>query len=351
MPASIAAQGQEHDEGTILVDLAIRETYAPTLSGEEEEDSSHGPMTTLMLADQTYRRALRQRAQLEASLGHKHRQIKIEALRIPKNLRRANTIGSVRHTPQYHSCLCPGRKFQGVQQSGRATYEVSVTLDHIDMAESRIAGTLRIQGLSLDHPTLTTCFEGEIIGNKHSFITHHKHWGASEKTDVEHWTRFQAFKPIASYAATRQKAWSARVNTQNATRGVTGNGAVHISEAPSATRIQSTDCLKLDHLFMRWKELHAIETEVNSSTDPGGATTESYNGLVSQISTTSIQQRNREQRRRILEGVSYEGFYYICLSLITGHISGMYFHEASELYQQLSLKPVDASLFPVYEWR
>ncbi|ORY75406.1 vacuolar import and degradation protein, partial [Protomyces lactucae-debilis] len=196
--------------------------------------------------------------------------------------------------------LRPGRRFQGVQQSGRATYEVSVLLDHVDMDESRIAGTLRIQGLSVDHPTLTTFFEGEIVGAKHSFITHHKHWGASEKTDVEHWTRFQAFKPIASFAATRQKA-----------------RAMQADEVPSA-QSASSDChLKLDHLFMRWKELHAIE----------------------------------EQRRRILEGVSYEGFYYICLSLVTGHISGMYFHEASELYQQLSLKPVDASHFPAYEWR
>lgn len=55
-------------------------------------------------------------------------------------------------------------------------------------------------GLTEDHPTLTTFFEGEIIGTKHTFQTKHPSWGATDKTDMSHWARFSAWRPLAKKA-------------------------------------------------------------------------------------------------------------------------------------------------------
>lgn len=48
-----------------------------------------------------------------------------------------------------------------------------------------------------DNPTLTTFFEGEIIGSKYGFLTNHPDWGATDKIDVSHWNKFSAFRPYA----------------------------------------------------------------------------------------------------------------------------------------------------------
>jgi hypothetical protein len=97
-----------------------------------------------------------------------------------------------------------------------------VEIKHVDMAESYLCGYLRIQGLTEDHPTLTTFFEGEIIGTKHTFKTKNESWGASEKTDMHHWARFPAWRPLAKQA-----------------------------KRPDFTY---WDFAERDHIFMRWKE-------------------------------------------------------------------------------------------------
>jgi hypothetical protein len=98
------------------------------------------------------------------------------------------------------SFLKPGSRFVGTQQSDRQVYDVEVQIQHVDMKESFVCGYLRIQGLTDDHPTLTTYFEGEIIGTKYTFQTQHEEWGSNEKTDMQHWGRFPAWKPLASQA-------------------------------------------------------------------------------------------------------------------------------------------------------
>ncbi|KAI9881049.1 MAG: hypothetical protein M1830_008931 [Pleopsidium flavum] len=98
------------------------------------------------------------------------------------------------------SFLRAGSKFHGTQESDRQVYEVQVEIKHVDMNESFLCGYLRIQGLTEDHPTLTTYFEGEIIGTKHTFQTKHESWGATEKTDMQHWARFPAWRPLAKQA-------------------------------------------------------------------------------------------------------------------------------------------------------
>ena len=85
------------------------------------------------------------------------------------------------------SFLRPGSTFVGSQQSGRHTYEVNVDIKQVDMANAFICGYLRIEGLTEDHPTLITYFEGEMISTKYSFFTKREEWGATEKTDIAHW--------------------------------------------------------------------------------------------------------------------------------------------------------------------
>ncbi|KAF4460818.1 VID24-required for vacuolar import and degradation of Fbp1p [Fusarium albosuccineum] len=98
------------------------------------------------------------------------------------------------------SYLRPGSRFHGTQQSERQVYDVQVEIKHVDMRESFLCGYLRIQGLTEDHPTLTTYFEGEIIGSKYSFYTQHENWGANSKVDLSHWAKFTAFRPFQKQA-------------------------------------------------------------------------------------------------------------------------------------------------------
>lgn len=125
------------------------------------------------------------------------------------------------HTSSY---LRAGSKFKGTQQSDRQNYNVEVEIKNVDMAESELCGYLRIEGitqahltllyaysqyptdpnsgvgLTPDHPTLTTYFEGEIIGPKYTFQTRHTTWGATDKTDMAHWGRFPAWRPLSKQA-------------------------------------------------------------------------------------------------------------------------------------------------------
>ncbi|KAF7562040.1 hypothetical protein G7046_g2085 [Stylonectria norvegica] len=120
------------------------------------------------------------------------------------------------------SFLRAGSKFHGTQQSERQVYDVQVEIKHVDLKESFLCGYLRIQGLTEDHPTLTTYFEGEIIGTKYSFYTQHDNWGANSKVDLSHWAKFNAFRPFQKQAR----------------------------KGPVAIR----DVAQRENIFMRWKE-------------------------------------------------------------------------------------------------
>lgn len=77
-------------------------------------------------------------------------------------------------------------------------------------------------GLTEDHPTLTTYFEGEIIGSKYSFLTQHQDWGSTDKVDLQHWAKFSAFRPFQKQAK---------------------KGHLHIP-----------NLAQRENIFMRWKE-------------------------------------------------------------------------------------------------
>jgi glucose-induced degradation protein 4 len=65
-----------------------------------------------------------------------------------------------------------------------------------------------------------------MIGTKYGFITQHQGWGATEKVDVNHWTKFVPFRP---YARQVRK----------------GNVGI-------------TDFANKDNIFMRWKERFVV---------------------------------------------------------------------------------------------
>ncbi|CEO58852.1 Putative Vesicle-mediated transporter Vid24 [Penicillium brasilianum] len=136
-------------------------------------------------------------------------------------------FSNVRLLPNHSSSyLRSGSRFVGTQMSDKQVYNVDVEIKHVDMAESYLCGYLRIQGLTEDHPTLTTFFEGEIIGTKHTFQTRNEEWGANEKTDIHHWSRFPAWKPLAKQA--------------------------------KRTDFTYRNFAQREHVFMRWKEYFLV---------------------------------------------------------------------------------------------
>jgi hypothetical protein len=122
-----------------------------------------------------------------------------------------------------------------------------------------------VPGLTDDHPTLTTYFEGELIGTKYGFITEHASWGATDKIDLSHWSKFTAFRPFAKQL---RKGGQALIG----------------------------DMAQRENIFMRWKEHFLVP----------------------------------DHRVRMINGASFEGFYYICFNQVRGEVSGIYYHSRSE---------------------
>lgn len=170
------------------------------------------------------------------------------------------------------SLFRPFAKYTGTQQSDRQIYNVCVTLLTVDVAQSTASGYLEICGLTPDHPELTTFFTGEIIGGpsqRYSFRTKDPSWGASNKTDMTHWARFPAWRPLSPHAK---------------------NDIEFVHPADGSEWWQQ------EHVFMRWKEHFLVP----------------------------------DYKLRSIQGASFEGFYYICLNQVEGRISGIYFHSKSE---------------------
>jgi hypothetical protein len=84
--------------------------------------------------------------------------------------------------------LYPGARFEGEQRSGIHSYKVVVHIQYVDLSASFLCGYLHIHGLTMDYPELTTFFEAELIGKKHTFLT--RKWDASEEVDRKHWVSF-----------------------------------------------------------------------------------------------------------------------------------------------------------------
>ena len=136
--------------------------------------------------------------------------------------------------------------------------------------------TILSAGLTPEHPSLTTYFEGEMIGPKYGFVTKQQHetWGATSTTDVEHWDYFEPFAAVSSQAGTHAKPSRKLLHTEQ------------------QLRHKEQD----DFIFMRWKEQFLVP----------------------------------DHRVRYINGASFEGFYYICFNQRAGKVQGIYFHKNSE---------------------
>jgi len=166
----------------------------------------------------------------------------------------------------------PYAKYTGNQQSDRQTYNVEVTILTVDMEQSSMSGYLAIHGLTPEHPLLQTFFTGEIVGGpnqRYSFKTMNPTWGANDKVDLQHWLRFPPWRHLSSHAK-RDMSFDFPLNHE-----------------PWWTQ---------DHVFMRWKEHFLVP----------------------------------DHRQSNIAGASFEGFYYICMNMAEGKISGVYFHSKSE---------------------
>ncbi|KAL4264596.1 Vacuolar import and degradation protein [Pleurotus pulmonarius] len=245
-------------------------------------------------------------------------------------------ITRIRMRSRTHRCLYPGATFQGTQKSGRNSYDVNVTIVDVDFASSFLCGYLRIRGLTDDWPELTTYFDAEIIGSRYGFLT--RNWGANETEDMVHWSRFPAFRQVKN-----------ELRKPYLTMDDRDRGAV----------------------FMRWKERflvpdHRVQ-DINGASFAGfyyvcvdfnpPAQTSSRSPLspmpeddmnpLHLCSPTESPRRTRRnssvQRTNRSPSASREA------PLAT--MSGFYFHQNSEPYQQLSLSHVPERTSSSFEFR
>ncbi|OSD01544.1 hypothetical protein PYCCODRAFT_1452632 [Trametes coccinea BRFM310] len=259
-------------------------------------------------------------------------------------------ITRLRVRSQGHHCLYPGATFQGTQKSGRNSYDVNVTIVDVDFASSHLCGYLRIRGLTDDWPELTTYFDAEIIGSRYGFLT--RNWGATEQEDMVHWGRFPAFR--------------------------------YVKNELNKPHLTMKDALNRGAVFMRWKEKFLVpdhrvqdingasfagfyyvcvdfnpqqtgsvhlptpaENMIDVGTSPPTATTTPSAGSMTKPESVprsrriSVNRGSRRPGRSASRG---------CPSNVAT-MSGFYFHQNSEPYQQLSLVHVPEHTSSCFEFR
>ncbi|KAG0291868.1 hypothetical protein BGZ96_004770 [Linnemannia gamsii] len=218
--------------------------------------------------------------------------------------RKPDPFEAVRVLPSKTFHLYTGSRFQGKQRSGSHSYDVVVDIKHVDLDDSFLCGYLHIKGLTEEYPELTTYFEAEIIGPKHSFFT--RKWDADELVDEEHWTLFRPFECLSSSVFYGRDKHVDK-----------GEGRASKCTYRHHYDSQTYEHRSEDVVFMRWKEHFLVP----------------------------------DHQVQGISGASFAGFYYICYSKVTGHISGFYYHHSSEKFQQLLLAPVQERSFGSVEYR
>ena len=72
---------------------------------------------------------------------------------------------------------------------------VSITLlQHVDEENAYLCGYLKIKNLTDEYPEMVTFFDGEIITDKHPFLT--RKWDADEDVDKKHWVKEKDFSNV-----------------------------------------------------------------------------------------------------------------------------------------------------------
>ncbi|KAK0210905.1 vacuolar import and degradation protein-domain-containing protein [Desarmillaria ectypa] len=232
-------------------------------------------------------------------------------------------ITRLRVRTQAHQCLYPGASFQGTQKSGRNSYDVTVTIVDVDFSSSFLCGYLCIRGLTEDYPELTTYFDAEIIGSRYGFRT--QNWGANEADDMVHWSRFPAFRHVK-----------------------------HDLKRPHYT-IPDRD---RGAVFMRWKERFLVPD--HRVQDINGASFAGFYYVCVDFNPTQSSQHeeptspvakseSRERRESTARRPPSAGPRLTAPPAAT--MSGFYYHQNSEPYQQLTLAHVPERASSSFEFR
>ncbi|XP_065317956.1 glucose-induced degradation protein 4 homolog isoform X2 [Gordionus sp. m RMFG-2023] len=151
------------------------------------------------------------------------------------------------------SLLYSGAKYQGHQKSKGNCYDVEVILQNVDDEMSYLCGYLKIKGLTLEYPKLTTFFDGEIISKKYPFLT--RKWEADEEVDKKHWGKFLNFYQYAK-----------NFNSDD---------------------FDYDDLKKSDYVYMRWKE-HFLVPD-HTIKEINGASFAGFYYICFQKSTSTIE--------------------------------------------------------------
>ncbi|KAF5373628.1 hypothetical protein D9758_000649 [Tetrapyrgos nigripes] len=250
---------------------------------------------------------------------------------------------SIIHTRSFErssKCPSPLTDITRLRKSGRNSYDVNVTIVDVDFSSSFLCGYLRIRGLTDDWPELTTYFDAEIIGSRYGFLT--QNWGATEQEDVVHWSRFPAFRHVKNDLKSPHLTMSDR-----------DRGAV----------------------FMRWKERflvpdHRVQ-DINGASfagfyyvcvdfNPSGCKSSEHMPLTPEnheIDTAAVQSsappksERRTRRDSSARGQGRSPSSGPRQSAPVATMSGFYFHQNSEPYQQLSLTHVPERTSSSFEFR
>lgn len=298
-------------------------------------------------------------------------------------------ISKLRCTSRGRGCLFPGAIFNGTQKSGRMSYDVTVQIVNVDMASSHLCGYLNIRGLTDDWPELTTYFDAEIIGQRYGFLTNK--WGATEADDMKHWSRFAPFRPLKNSLIKP----GLRFNHMNKPfifmrwkeRFLVPDHRVRDINGASFAGFYYV-CVELGE-EEKTPVIGSLATPLSPSLS-NTATSVASTAMANPASTTSIvgaalppaftRQRSGSNRRRIASAntiippepptwqedndsmaaaaATAEETTTTTLTepivsapAITGRMSGFYFHEHSEPYQQLTLQHVAERSSSTFELR
>ncbi|KAG0054299.1 GID complex subunit 4, VID24 [Gryganskiella cystojenkinii] len=290
--------------------------------------------------------------------------------------------------------LYPGSQFRGKQKSHSNSYDVRVDIKHVDLNESFLCGYLHIQGLTEEYPELTTYFEAEMIGPKHSFLT--RKWDADECIDEEHWTLFEPFERIANsvfaghtegeedISEEDREAEDDEESDEDEYYDTEGNDEGDRGSETDAEVCELDDTGYHQSMFSRVVEadedfqcphhppelslpsylqnrrrrhyqshheqhhLHQRKRRRHLNYDPAYSDFRSEDVVFMRWKEHFLVPDHKVQG---ISGASFAGFYYICYNKPTGQISGYYFHQASEKFQQLSLNHVEERSFASFEFR
>jgi len=257
-------------------------------------------------------------------------------------------ITRLRLRPQRHHCLYQGSQFQGTQKSGRNSYEVHVTIVDVDFNASFLCGYLRIKGLTDDWPELTTYFDAEIIGSRYGFLT--QKWGANEHEDQIHWSRFPAYHHVV------KELKKPHLTIPDRDRGAIFMRWKERFLVPDH-RVQDISGASFAGFYYVCVDFNPPARPPASAVRPGAhavSMAEDRGPLDSSASLHSPSKLDNSQRSR-RDSTMRSGGRSVSLTprsnIPIATMSGFYFHQNSEPYQQLSLHHVQERTSSSFESR